>query len=143
MCNSKIKINFLKKEAFITQLHSKECLEFMFGINTVIPSINKEFSKREEIIQLANKLLLLNSSINLNIFKEIRYKLIGIKKYKININEAYLNHYFYNWISKNRINTFYYAHDNPTNLDDNIFLQCLTEKIIYNPEKKKNIKLNF
>ena len=63
--------------------------------------------------------------------------MIGIKKYKININETYLNHYFYNWNSKNRINTFYYALDNPITLDDNVFLQCLMEKIIYEPENRK------
>ena len=137
MCNRKIKINILKKEAFITQLYSIECLEFMLGINTVIPKINQEFSKREEIIQFANKLFLYNPAIYLNIFKEIIYKMIGIKKYKININETYLNHYFYNWNSKNRINTFYYALDNPITLDDNVFLQCLMEEIIYEPENRK------
>lgn len=52
MCNRKIKINILKKEAFITQLYSIECLEFMLGINTVIPKINHEFSKREEKFNL-------------------------------------------------------------------------------------------
>ena len=143
MCNSRIQVNFKKQDAYITQLHSLECLEFMFGFNTIIPSINKEISKREEIIQFANKLLLINPAINLNIFKEVIFKMIGIKKYKININESYLNHYFYNWKSKNRINTFYYAHDNPTTLNDNIFLQTLTKKIIFDSEKNKNIKLIY
>lgn len=63
--------------------------------------------------------------------------MISIKKFEINISDNYLNHYYYNWKYHNRINTFYYAQNNPNTLDDNIFLQNLTEKIINDPDKKK------
>lgn len=94
-------------------------------------------------MEFANKLFPLNPCINLPTFKEIIFRMIAIKKYKFSISETYLNHYFYNWKNKNRINTFYYAYDNPTILDDNIFLQSLCGKIIFDPEKKKYIKLIY
>ena len=120
-----------------------ECLEFIFGQNTIIPSINKEFKQREDVMEFANKLLSLNPCINLPTFKEVIFRMIVIKKYKFSISERYLNHYFYNCKNKNRINTFYYAHDNPDTLDENMFLQSLSEKIIFVPEKKKYIKLIY
>ena len=49
MCNNRIQINLLKKEGYVTRLHSNECLEYMFFNNTIIQSINKEIKKREEV----------------------------------------------------------------------------------------------
>ena len=81
MCNSRIQINLSKKEGYITRLHSNECLEYMFGINIIIPSINKEIKKREEVIEFANKLLFINSSINLSTFKAVIYRMIANCKF--------------------------------------------------------------
>ena len=92
-----------------------------FGSNTIIPSINKEIKKREEVLEFANNSLFINTSINLSTFKEVIYRMIAIKKYEINISDQYLNHYFYNWRNRNRINTFYYAHDNPNHWMINYF----------------------
>ena len=136
LCDGKIIIDMVKETAFITKLHSNECLENSFGKITIMPSLNEEITKREQIMNFADKILALNPAIPLPSFKETIYRICTIKKYKLNISEQYLKNYFYNWKNKNRINTFYFAHDNPTTLDGNIFLQNLTEKIFLNPRKK-------
>lgn len=86
MCNGKIKINLIEKEAEITILHTNEFLEFILGQNTKIPSINKEFKQREDVMAFANKLLSLNPYINLPTFKEVIFRMIAIKKYKFSIS---------------------------------------------------------
>ena len=76
----------------------------------------------------AYKLLSLNPGISLTAFKDVIYRMIAIKKYTLNVSENYLKNYFYNWENKNRVNTFYFVHDNPLTLDNNIFLQSSVEK---------------
>ena len=49
MYNSRIIINLVKKEAYISRLYSNECIEFMFGSNIIIPSINKEIKKEKKL----------------------------------------------------------------------------------------------
>lgn len=143
MCNSKIIVYLTDKTALISILHSNECLEFIFGKNMILPSISKEIEKRNELMVFADKLLSLNPGISLTAFKDVIYLMIAIKKYTLNASENYLKNYFYNWKNKNRVNTFYFAHDNPLTLDNNIFLQSSVEKIIFVPEKNKNIRLIY
>lgn len=139
ICYSHIKLNKIKKEAFLTKLHEEECLIKNFGNITIMPSINKIIKNRDDVLEFAEKLLYLNNGISLITFKEIIYKFISIKKYSLNITEEYLKNYFYNWRNKNKINSYYYAHDNQYTLDNKIFLQILEERII--PDHDKN-KLN-
>ena len=47
------------------------------------------------------------------------------KKYSLNISDAYLKNFFYNWKNKNRINSFYFAHDHPNTIGDNQYLQTI------------------
>ena len=84
-----------------------------------------------------DKLLSLNPGISLTAFKDVIYRMIAIKKYTLNVSENYLKNYFYNWKNKNRVNTFYFAHDNPLTLDNNIFLQSSVEKTIFLLKKIK------
>ena len=70
MCKGKIKLDINSKYDEIAQLHTKECLEYMFGKLTIMPSINKELKKQEDVMQFANKILALNPAINLPSFKE-------------------------------------------------------------------------
>ena len=143
MCEAKIKIDIIKETAQFTKLHSNECLENTFGQLSIIPSLKKEITKRDHIMQFANKLLALNPAINLMLFKEVIYRICYIQKYTLNISDAYLKNYFYNWKNKNHINSFYFAHDHPNRMDDNQYLQTLCEKIIFDPETKKQIKLIY
>ena len=90
-----------------------------------------------------DKLLSLNQGISLTAFKDVIYRMIAIKKLTLNVSENYLKNYFYNWKNKNSVNTFYFAHDNLLTIDNNIFLQSCVEKIIFDPEKNKNIRLIY
>ena len=82
MCNSKIKLNINNNIFELTTLHTNECLEYYFGKIIVMPTINKEFKNREEVIEFEDKVLALNPSINLPTFKSIINRMIAIKKYK-------------------------------------------------------------
>ena len=104
-----------------------------------MPSINKIIKNKDDVLEFAEKLLYLNNGISLITFKEIIYKFISIKKNSLNITEEYLKNYFYKRRNKNKINSYYYAYDNPYTLDNKIFLQILEERII--PDHDKN-KLN-
>lgn len=50
MCNAQIKIDLTKNTADLYELHSNECLERSFGKKTILPSINLEIKKRDDII---------------------------------------------------------------------------------------------
>ena len=59
-----------------------------------MPSLHEEITKREQILDFANKLLALNPAIPLTTFKETIYRISAIKKYTLNISETYLKNYF-------------------------------------------------
>lgn len=42
---------FNKEKAEITNLHSNECLEKIFEQITIMPSLNEEITKREQILE--------------------------------------------------------------------------------------------
>ena len=69
-CEGKIKIDLLNETAKINKLHSNECLENSFGQVFIIPAINEEIIKRDQIMEFANKLLTFNPAIPLTSFKE-------------------------------------------------------------------------
>ena len=116
----------------MTKLHSNECLEKIFDQISIMPLLKNKITKRDHIMEFANKLPALNPTINLTSFKEVIYRVCSIKKYTLNISDGYLKNYFYNWKNKNLINSFYFAHDHPNTMDDNQYLQTLCEKIILN-----------
>ena len=70
LCEGKMKIDLLKELAEITNLHTNECLEKTFGQITIMPSLHEEITKREQILDFANKLLVLKPAIPLTTFKE-------------------------------------------------------------------------
>jgi len=107
--------------------------------------MNKIKEKRDNIIEFGEKVLDLNSGISLSTFKEIIYRFLSIKKYSLYITEEYLKNFFYNWKSKNRINSFYYEHDHPFTFDNKIFLQILNEKYVsdFNNNKPKLFRLIY
>jgi len=120
-----------------------------FGNSTLIPSMNKIIEKRDgdDIMEFGEKVLAFNSGISLSTFKEIIYRFISIKKYSLYITEEYLKNFFYNWKSKNRINSFYYAYDHTFTYDNKIFLQILNEKYVsdfnFNNNKPKLFRLIY
>ena len=50
ICEGKIKIDLTKETAEITKLHTNECLKKSFGQITIMPSLNEEITKIENIL---------------------------------------------------------------------------------------------
>ena len=74
----------------MTKLQEDECLIKTYGNNTIIPSMNNIIKNRDDILDLDDKILALNSVISLTTFKQIIYRYTSIKKYELNITEEYI-----------------------------------------------------